>query len=134
MQINPYLGFNGQCEAAFGAYEQVLGGRITAKVTYAESPMADQVPSEWQGKINHASINVGGMMLMGGDPIPGSYAAPKGFSLYVTVDDPAEAERIFSALADKGTVSMPLQQTFWSACFGALVDRFGTPWMISCSK
>jgi PhnB protein len=27
---------------------------------------------------------------------------------------------------------MPLQKTFFSACFGMLVDRFGTPWMVNC--
>ena len=28
MQMNPYLTFKGQCEAAFKFYEQVLGGKI----------------------------------------------------------------------------------------------------------
>jgi PhnB protein len=27
---------------------------------------------------------------------------------------------------------MPIQQTFWAARFGMLVDRFGVPWMINC--
>jgi PhnB protein len=29
-------------------------------------------------------------------------------------------------------VQMPLQETFWAARFGMLVDQFGTPWMINC--
>ena len=45
---------------------------------------------------------------------------------------PAEAERIFHALADNGTVRMPIQQTFWATRFGMVVDKFGTPWMINC--
>jgi PhnB protein len=27
---------------------------------------------------------------------------------------------------------MPLEQTFWAARFGSLVDRFGIPWLINC--
>jgi PhnB protein len=50
------------------------------------------------------------------------------------IDEPAEAERIFHALAEKGTVRMPIQQTFWAQRFGMLVDRFGTPWMINCEQ
>jgi hypothetical protein len=28
VQINPYLSFNGKCEAAFKFYEKALGGRM----------------------------------------------------------------------------------------------------------
>jgi len=42
-----------------------------------------------------------------------------------------EAKRVFDLLADGGKVTMPLADTFWSEAFGMLVDRFGTPWMLS---
>jgi PhnB protein len=48
------------------------------------------------------------------------------------MDNPAEAERVFHALADGGEVRMALQQTFFAQRFGMLVDRFGIPWMINC--
>ena len=48
--------------------------------------------------------------------------------------DPATAERWFSALAEGGTVEMPLQETFWAARYGVLRDRFGVPWEINCGK
>ena len=38
---------------------------------------------------------------------------------------------VFDALAAGGRVTMPLQKTFWAEAFGMLVDRFGTPWMVS---
>jgi PhnB protein len=134
MEISPYVVFNGECETAFEFYEQCLDGKITAKVTYGETPMADQVPSEWRTKIIHASIKMGDMVLMGGDPTPGSYVEPRGFSLFIAATDPAEAEHIFFALSEKGTVVMPLQETFWTARFGRLIDKFGIPWMITCVK
>jgi PhnB protein len=58
----------------------------------------------------------------------------KGFSVNITVKDPAEADRIFAALSDSGTVKMAIQETFWAVRFGMLVDQFGTPWMINCEK
>jgi len=37
MQLNPYLTFDGRCEAAFKFYEKVLGGKIEAMMTYGSS-------------------------------------------------------------------------------------------------
>lgn len=134
MQLNPHLHFKGQCEAAFRFYEKCLGGKIAMMVTHEGTPMADKVPPEWRKKIAHARMTVGDNVLMGCDAQPDCYAEPKGFSVTLGVDKPAEAERIFNALADNGTVGMPLQETFWAHRFGMLVDRFGTPWMINCEK
>ena len=132
MQLNPYLSFNGQCEAAFKFYEQCLGGKIEAMVAHAGTPAEQQVPPEWRNKILHARLNVAGQLLMGGDVPPGGYEEPKGFSVSLQVKDPAEAERIFHVLEENGKVRMPIQKTFWAARFGMVVDRFGIPWMINC--
>ncbi|MGI8991562.1 MAG: VOC family protein [Bryobacteraceae bacterium] len=134
MQLNPYLLFNGQCEEAFKFYERCLGGKIVAMFTHAGAPMADKVPPEWRDKIMHAALMVGDRMLMGSDCPPEQYETPKGFSVQLAVPGPLDAERIFHALAEKGTVRMPIQETFWSPRFGMLVDRFGTPWMVSCEQ
>jgi PhnB protein len=132
MQLNPYLGFNGQCEAAFKFYERCLRGKIEAMLNHEGTPMETQVPAEWRKKILHARLVVGDAVLMGGDMPPERYEAPKGFSVTIGVTEPAEAERIFKALSEQGTVTMPLQQTFWAVRFGMLVDRFGIPWMVNC--
>jgi PhnB protein len=134
MQLNPYLTFNGQCEAAFKFYEQCLGGKIDAMLTHEGTAMADQVPAEWRKKILHARLTVGDQVLMGSDAPPRRYEKPQGFSVSLNTKDQAEAERIFHALAENGTVQMPLQETFWAVRFGMLVDRFGTPWMVNCEQ
>ncbi len=54
--------------------------------------------------------------------------------MLIGIDDPADAERMFQALAENGTVRMPLQQTFWAVHFGVLVDQFGIPWVINCEQ
>jgi PhnB protein len=132
MQVNPYLSFNGQCEAAFKLYEQVLGGQLGNMFRYAGTPMAHQVPSDWQDKVMHGSVTVGGQVLMGGDVAPDRYETPTGFSLSIQIKDTTEAERIFRELSQGGKVLMALEQTFWAERFGMVIDRFGIPWMINC--
>jgi PhnB protein len=132
MQLNPMLTFNGQCEAAFKFYEQCLGGKIQTIMTWGESPMAEQVPSEWRDRIIHVSLMLGEAALLGGDAPPDRYEKPQGLAVTIQVKDAAEGERIFNELAEKGTVQMPFQKTFWSSGFGVCVDRFDIPWMVNC--
>lgn len=132
MQLGPYLTFKGDCEAAFKFYEKCLDGKIEALVPHAGTPAEQQVPPEWRNKILHARLAVGEDVLMGSDAPPERYEQPKGFSVTLDVDKPADAERMFKALSEKGNVTMPIQKTFWAERFGMLVDRFGTPWMINC--
>ena len=131
MKLSPYLSFNDECEVAFKFYEQCLDGKIDAMMTYGNSPMAEQTPPEKLDKIMHASITVGDTVMMGSDAPPNYFEKPQGFSVSLVLTDPDEAERVFNALAENGTVQMPIQETFWAARFGMLVDRFGTPWMIN---
>ena len=134
MQLNPYLFFNGQCEAAFKFYEHRLGGKIEAMLTHGDSPAGEQVSPEWRDKILHARMVVGGKVLLGSDNPPEHYEEPKGFSVSLGIDDPVEAERIFHALAENGQVRLPIQKTFWSVRFGMLTDQFGIPWMVNCEQ
>ncbi len=132
--MNPYLSFNGDCEAAFKFYEKCLDGKITFMMPYEGTPIANQVPAEWRNKIGHATLKVGDGLLQGADVPPDRYEHSKGFCVALGLKDPVEAERLFHALAENGKVQMPLQETFWAVRFGTLVDRFGIPWIINCEK
>jgi PhnB protein len=136
MKWNTYLTFGGNCEAAFKYYERVLGGKIEMLMTHGDMPKDAQMqtPPEWKKMIMHARLVAGGNVLMGSDAPPDHFEKPQGFSVSINVDDPKDAERIFAALADNGTVRMPLQQTFWAVRFGMLVDQFGIPWMVNCEQ
>jgi PhnB protein len=128
------LSFNGECEAAFTLYEQLLGAKPEFVITWGASPLAAEVPPEWHDKMLFARLRARQMTLIGGDIPPGSYTPPAGFTLCLSADDEAEAERLFAALADGGTVRMALQATFFAARYGEVVDRFGIPWEIRCRK
>jgi PhnB protein len=134
MKINAYLNFDGQCAEAFRFYERVLGGAITMMQTHGESPMRDQTPPEWHDRVMHVRLEVDGQVLMGSDFPPQYATQAQGFAVSIHVDEAADAQRLFAGLAEGGSVTMPLQKTFWAGHFGMLTDRFGTPWMVNCEQ
>jgi PhnB protein len=134
MDVNTYLGFDGNCAAAFKFYEKVLGGKILMVMSYGDMSGSSDMPADVKARIAHTRMQLGDKLLMGSDSPPGRFEQPKGFHVNIGVNDPAQADRLFAALAENGTVTMPIQETFWAARFGMLVDQFGTPWMINCEK
>jgi PhnB protein len=122
MQLNPYLSFNGDCAEACKFYEQVLGAKLAMSMTYAGSPAAAHAPPDWQDKILHAHLLIGGQSVMACDIGGGRYEEPKGTWISIGVTDPGEAERIYNGLAEGGKVVM------------ALDDKFRIPWMVNCEK
>lgn len=134
MKIIPHLGFDGQCETAFKFYEKCFGGTLGMMMNHGDSPIAAEVPNTWHPRILHAELMIGDQMLFGADAPPGQYSAPAGFAVTLGFDSLAEAERVFNALADGGSIQMPFQATFWAKGFGMTTDRFGTPWMINFSE
>jgi PhnB protein len=131
-----YLSFDGRCEEAFKRYEKVFKGKIAMMMRHSDAPPGSGVPqnSETANRIMHARLEVGGRLLMGGDAPAHSSSRPQGFCVSVAVDDPAEAERIFSQLSESGAIVMPIAETFWAQRFGMVTDEFGTPWMVNCEK
>ena len=131
-QLDTYLFFDGTCADAMRFYERTLGGKIEMMLTHAESPMADKTPPGSADRIMHARLAIDGGALMASDSMAGQpYGGMKGFSLSLIYPTVADAKRVFNALAAGGQVTMPMEKTFWAETFGMLVDRFGTPWMIS---
>jgi PhnB protein len=132
MRVNPYLFYDGNCEAAFKYYEKVLGAKVEMMLRNEEGPAEMSSPPERSKKIMHARISIDGELLMASDAPPDHFHKPQGFSVSLTVNDPTEAERKFKALSEGGSVNMPFGKTFFSKGFGMCSDRFGIPWMVNC--
>jgi len=133
MPIEPYLFFNGRCEEAVEFYKKALGAEVLMLMRYKESPEPPppgMVPPGWENKIMHTSLRVGNTTVMASDGCSEGTNF-QGFSLSLSVANDAEAKRVFTALTDGGQVKMPLGKTFWSPCFGMVVDRFGVGWMVT---
>jgi PhnB protein len=132
MQFNTYLFFDGRCEEAFRYYEKHLGAKIEAMMPYGDSEHDTPIPDNWKGKIMHGRIQIADAVVLASDDRAGMYAKPQGFRLSLTAKTPAEADRVFAALADGGEINVPLRETFFSPRFGMLIDRFGIRWMVNC--
>jgi PhnB protein len=133
MPIQPYLFFEGRCEEALAFYRGALGAKVTMLLRVKDSPEPPppgMMPPGSENKVMHAAFTVGDATLMASD---GRCQGPpnfQGFSLSLNAKDEAEADRLFSALAEGGEVRMPLGKTFFSPSFGVVADRFGVPWMV----
>jgi PhnB protein len=134
MNLSAHVSYNGRCEEAFKYYEKHLGGKILRMMTHAGTPAEGHVPAEWKQKIMHGQIQIDDSILMGVDAPPGRYQPAAGYSVSLNVTTGADAERIYAALSDNGTVQMPMQETFFAVRFGMTVDQFGIPWIVICEK
>ncbi len=128
--VTPYLTFAGNCEEAIQFYADVLDGDIVAMQRYGESPL--ETPAEFADKILHCVLAAEDVIIMASDAMPGqSVATGNAVSLSLDFESPDEQTDVFDALAVGGTVTMPLQETFWGARFGMVVDKYGTSWMLN---
>lgn len=135
MDTCTYLTFDGTCETAMGFYAEALGGKVLMMLKYKEAPTGEPVSPAAAERIMHARIELpGGRLLMASDAPAEHYRTPQGFMVQIGVDRPADAERVFAALAKGGIITMAMAETFWAHRFGMLTDRFGVPWMVNCEK
>ncbi len=139
MSLMPYLFFDGRCEEAIDFYKTTLGATVETMMRFKDNPEPPN-PEACGGdmdmsavtpdKIMHASFSVGGATVMASDGMCTGKPSFSGFSLSVDAKDEADADRLFGALAEGGTVQMPLARTFFSPRFGMVADRFGVSWMV----
>jgi PhnB protein len=124
------LFFDGRCDEALEFYRTAMGAETTFLMRFKESPDRVSCPPGAEDKVMHANLRIGDSTIMVSDGRCSGQANFQGFSLSITVNDTAEAERVFAALSDGGQIQMPLTQTFFSPRFGMVADRFGVSWMI----
>lgn len=131
----PYLNFNGNCEEAMNFYAHALSGSVLFKQTFAEAP-GDSFPAEVKDKILHMSISFGkNLVIMASDCPPGvTVSFGNNLNLSIDFESREEADKAFALLAEGGNIIMPLEDTFWGAYFGMLVDKFGINWMFNYDK
>lgn len=131
MSLSFHIGFNGQCEEAFGFYADTLGGRIGTLLRAEDSPLAVASDPDPR-RIVHANIRIDEVEIAGADVPPGQYQRPQGFCVLLGLDSEEKVRSIFDALQAGGEVVMAPQRTFWSPCYAIVVDRFGVPWKLNC--
>ncbi len=130
--VQPYLNFNGNCEEAINFYKDALGGELLFMQRYGESPMKGMGDDN---NVMHCTLKIGDSHIMASDNPEGQPASiGSNVSLAIGSNDPTGAEAIFAKMAEGGSVTMPMQQTFWAERFGMLTDKYGINWMFNCDK
>jgi PhnB protein len=128
--VNPYIAFKGNCRQAIDFYKQTLHAEEVFVQTFGGSPMADMGPAD---NIMHATIKVGDSTIMMCDDLrPDADTVGGNIALAIGLNDTARAKQLFDNLAKGGTVTMPLEKTFWAEAFGMVTDKFGVKWMVNC--
>jgi PhnB protein len=135
MRLYTQLNFWGNCREAFEFYARNLGGQITLMMARSEAPPG--TPGSTDGDRNaimHARMTLGETVLIGND-VPAEVFQPiRSSYLYLAVDSPEEADRVFGLLKAGGQVFMPLAETFFASRFAMLRDRFGVAWTVICER
>jgi PhnB protein len=140
-RTSTYLNFGRNTEEAFQLYKSIFGGEFIGSINrFGDMPPNPSQPpmSDADKKlVMHIELAVtGGHVLMGTDaPESMGFKVNIGNNVYLNLepDTRAEAERLFKALSQEGSVEMPLQDMFWGAYFGSCKDKFGVQWMVNCA-
>jgi PhnB protein len=135
MAFHPYLFFGGTCREAFTRYKEIFGGELFV-MTMKDAPPSEQaIPPGKEDYVIHAALTFEGHLLMASDdPMNDSFGPVQGMMVSFSTSDVAEAQRVYAALAQGGTQTQPMIETFFSPAWGMVTDRFGTPWMVGANQ
>ena len=137
--INTYLNFMGNTEEAFNFYKSVFDVEFVGGIRrFGDMPDNDLMSEEDKQKVMHVGLPIGqGNFLMGTDALESlGQSIQFGNNYYISIspESKEEAIKLFNGLSSGGTVTAPLEDTFWGAYFGAFTDKFGVQWMVNYLK
>jgi predicted 3-demethylubiquinone-9 3-methyltransferase (glyoxalase superfamily) len=125
--IRPVLMFEGRAEEAMNCYVRIFpGSEILDVVRYG--PDGPGAP----GSVMKATFRIGGQTLMCNDSIvKHPFTFTPAISLFVDCGSEDDIRRVSAALAQGGTVLMPLAHYGFSRLFTWVRDRFGVSWQLN---
>lgn len=141
-RVSTYLNFPRSTEKVFSFYQSVFKTEFACPISrFSDIPPGPDHPPLSEADRNlvmHVALPIlGGHVLMGTDaPESMGFTVNQGNNVFINLepDTREETRLLFDALAQGGQVTMPLQDMFWGAYFGSLVDQFGVQWMFNCAN
>jgi len=138
MKERPCLTFNGNCSEAIELYKRAFKTDVTQVIRFEElSPRIQQnIPDDYKKKVMHATMALERKFIRMYDSAPDQVLnAVKMNPNSIMVETNVETvQSAFSVLAEEGRVTMPLSETFYSPCAGAIFDKFGVMWRFAAKK
>ncbi len=132
--INPSVNFNGNAQEAFAFYQSAFGGTFSKIVRFRDLAGEHFKVSEHEAeKIMHIALPIGPNILIGND-VP-EFMGPVNemenrSKISVSTQSREEADKLFTALSQDGTIEVPMNESPWGSYFGMFRDKFGIEWMI----
>ncbi len=129
--VTPYLTFNGNCREAMTFYKNCVGGELVFQ-TIGESPLSEKMPKKMKDCILHSSLTNGSLLLMGSDMVSeNGLIKGNAVSLSLNCNSEKEIRNIYKKLCAGGVATHSLEDTFWGALFGGLIDKYGNHWLLN---
>lgn len=133
MNLKVHLVFPGTCEEALNFYKETLNGKTTFLFRKKEDKSMEVADADKE-KISHMVINTKHFELAGEDANKDSeLIVGNNNKLVLSFHDLQECKRVFTAFANNGTVTMPLQKIFFTEAIGEVTDNYGISWIIMMS-
>lgn len=137
--VSVYLYFVDQTEAAFTFYRNAFGTDYLMEPVRFGMMAGDGGESEMPEEVRNLIANVqlpilGGHLLMGSDSPPlfgNTMVVGNNVQICLKPDSREEADALFAALSEGGTVDRPMEVMVWGDYYGELEDRFGVKWIIA---
>ncbi|WP_281991634.1 VOC family protein [Aquimarina aggregata] len=134
--INTYLSFMGNTEEAFNFYKSVFSVDFVGGIRrFGDIPDNELMSEEDKQKVMHVGLPIGpGNFLMGTDALESmgqSLTFGNNYYISISPESKEEAIKLFNGLSSGGTITSPLEDTFWGAYFGTFTDKFGVQWMVN---
>ena len=131
-QINPYINFNGNTEAAFTFYKSVFGGEFARITRFGDMPNSN-IPESENNKIMHIALPIGKNVLMGND-VPefmGRVNENENRSkIAISAESKEEADHLYNGLSVGGQIEMPIADSPWGSYFAMFRDKYGIEWTV----
>jgi PhnB protein len=135
-----YLHFGGTTEEAFNFYKSVFGTEFVAPIVrmgdIPVQPGHPGVSDDDKNLVMNVQLPITGGHLLVGNDAPawmGTVNHGNALDIGIDLDTRAEADRLFAALAEGGTIDYAPTEIYSGEYFGSVIDRFGTTWMVSCT-
>ena len=132
MILIPNLTFNGNCREALTFYAKLFDGTVGVFLPWDADTIAS-IPEATEEHIMNGSIDINGYTILGSDQFDDSFLQAGNISLMIELEDVANGQKKFAALAEGGQIFMPFGETFWAEGYGFCRDRFGILWQINCT-
>ena len=132
-KMNLYANFNGQCRDAMTFYKSVFGGELTMQ-SAGSSPMAAQVPAQFQDHLIHAQLDTQDWTLMASDAIGHPLTHGNDMSIMINCDSEEQINTYYKALSAGGEIVSELKKEFWGAIYANFVDKYGIRWMLNYAQ